>query len=210
MDRLHARHVRMRVMAFRRATREDIPAILDMQAANFIDSLEDAKRRDGFLSVKFTGQQLEEMTSQVGIIVAAVEGGLAGYLCASSCEFNRPFPLLAAMMQQFDAIDYRGRSLVASRVFIYGPVCIDRSYRGQGLLRGLYETLLQEVAGRYDIGVAFVADDNPHSLRVHVDGLGMARVGEFVFSGKPYHILAFHVRSKNENGAASKSFAEDV
>lgn len=195
-------------MELRRAKREDIPAILDVQAANFIGNLEDAERREGFLSVKFTRRQLDEMVNHVGIIVAADEGRLAGYLCASPCEFNRPFPLLAAMMQQFDAIDYRGRSLVASRVFIYGPVCIGRSYRGQGLLRGLYETLQEEVVGQYDIGVAFVADDNPHSLRAHVDGLGMAHVGEFAFSGKQYHILAFDVRSGNGHGAASKPAAE--
>ena len=195
-------------MEFRRATREDIPAILDVQAANFIGNLEEVERQDGFLSVKFTSKQLEEMMGHVGIIIAAVGDRQAGYLCASSCEFNRPFPLLDAMMRQFDGIDYRGRSLASSRAFIYGPVCIDRSYRGRGLLRGLYDTLQQEVVGRYDIGVAFVADDNPHSLRAHVDGLGMARVGGFVFSGKPYHILAFHVRSENGNGAASKPVSE--
>ncbi|NGZ08421.1 MAG: GNAT family N-acetyltransferase [Nitrospira sp. LK70] len=180
-------------MEFRRAKLEDIPAILDVQAANFIGNLEDTERRDGFLSVKFTRQQLEEMTGDVGIIVAAIGGSLAGFLCASSCEFNRPFPLLAAMMQRFNAIDYQGRSLASSRVFIYGPVCIERAYRGRGLLRRLYETLQREVAGRYDIGVAFVAEDNPHSLRVHLDGLGMAHVGEFALSGKQYHILAFDV-----------------
>ncbi|MDF0676998.1 MAG: GNAT family N-acetyltransferase [Nitrospira sp.] len=170
-------------MEFRRAKLEDITAILDVQAANFIGNLEDAERWDGFLSVQFTREQFEEMASDVGIIVAAIEGHLVGYLCASSCEFNRPFPLLAAMMRQFDAIDYHARSLVSSRVFIYGPVCIDRSYRGRGLLRGLYETLQREVAGRYNTGVAFVADDNPHSLHVHVNGVGMAHVGEFAFWG---------------------------
>ncbi|MDF0668296.1 MAG: GNAT family N-acetyltransferase [Nitrospira sp.] len=197
-------------MELRRAKLEDIPAILDVQAANFIGNLKDAERRDGFLSVKFTRQQLEEMTGDVGIIIAAIEGRLVGYLCASSCKLNRPFPLLAAMMQRFDAIDHHGRSLASSRVFIYGPVCIDRAYRGRGLLRGLYETLQREVAGRYDIGVAFVAEDNPHSLHVHVDGFGMAHVGEFVLSGKQYHILAFDVRSEDGNVAASKPSAEDA
>lgn len=194
-------------MEFRRAAREDIPAILDVQAANFIGNLGDAERQDGFLSVMFTAKQLEEMAGHVGIIVAVGGSRLAGYLCASSCEFNRLFPLLAAMMQRFDGIDYRGRPLASSHVFIYGPVCIDQSYRGRGLLRGLYETLQREVVGRYDIGVAFVAHDNPHSLRVHVDGLGMAHVGEFDFSGKQYHILAFDVRS---DGAASKPDAEKI
>lgn len=195
-------------MEFRRAKPEDITAILDVQAANFIGSLEDTERRDGFLSMQFTREQFQEMASHVGIVVAVTGDRLAGYLCASSCEFNRPFPLLAAMMQRFDAIDYRDRSLASSRVFIYGPVCIDRAYRGRGLLRRLYETLRREVSGRYDIGVGFVADDNPHSLHAHADGLGMAHVGEFIFSEKGYHILAFDVRFGNGNGAASTSGAE--
>ena len=180
-------------MTFRRAVLEDVPAILAVQAANFVGNLNDAERQDGFLSVEFTCEQLEEMADNVGIVVASDGARLAGYLCASSCEFNRPFPRLAAMMQQLDGIDYGGRPLASARLFIYGPVCIDRPYRGCGLLRGLYTTLKSEVARRYNVGVAFVAYDNPHSLRAHVVGLGMDLVGEFIFSGKRHHILAFAV-----------------
>jgi len=180
-------------MKFRRAVLEDVPAILAVQAANFVGNLDDTERNDGFLSVEFTHKQLEEIADNVGIVVACDGARLAGYLCASSCEFNRPFPLLAAMMQQLEHMDYGGRPLAASRLFIYGPVCIDRPYRGCGLLRGLYNRLKSEVARRYNVGVAFVAYDNPHSLRAHVIGLGMDLVGEFVFSGKRYHILAFAV-----------------
>jgi hypothetical protein len=192
---------RQMVMKFRRATSEDFSAILEVQAANFIGNLNDAARQNGFLSVEFTREQIEEMADHVGIIVARDETGVAGYLCASACEFNRSFPLIADMMQQFNRIDYRGRSLTSYRVFIYGPVCIDRPYRGQGLLRGLYETLKQEVAGPYDVGVAFVAEDNPHSFRAHVDGLGMDRVGEFLFDAKRYHILAFGVCTERHRQA---------
>jgi acetyltransferase (GNAT) family protein len=130
-----------------------------------------------------------------GHIVASEGGRLAGYLCASSCAFNRQFPLLACMMEQFDGIMFRGRPLASARLFIYGPVCIDRPYRGRGLLRGLYEALRKEVAGRFEVGVAFVADENPHSLRAHVNRLGMDHVGDFNFAGKDYHILAFQVRN---------------
>jgi hypothetical protein len=47
-----------------------------------------------------------------------MESGLAGYLCASACKFNRHFPLLTAMMQQFDGIDYGGWLLASFRAFI--------------------------------------------------------------------------------------------
>ncbi|MEK6801492.1 MAG: hypothetical protein AABZ34_02330 [Nitrospirota bacterium] len=76
---------------------------------------------------------------------------------------------------------------------------ISQPSRGRGLLRGLYEALHKEVAGRYDVGVAFVTDDNPPSLRAHVDGLGMDRVGALVFSEKRQHILAFLVSAPSAN-----------
>lgn len=55
------------------------------------------------------------------------------------------------------------------------------------------------VAGRYDVGVAFVADDNPLSLRTRVDRLGMDRVGALVFSEELCHILAVHVSAPGAN-----------
>ena len=51
----------------------------------------------------------------------------------------------------------------------------------------------REVAGRFEVGVAFVARNNPHSLKAHVAGLGMAEVGEFEVKGSVYVILAFKV-----------------
>jgi len=180
-------------MEFRRATSNDIPAVLEIQAANFIDNLKPLERQNGFLSVEFPRTQLEATAEELGIIVAIDHGRVVGYLCASSCAFNRQFTLLARMMEQFDRITFRGRPLASSRLFIYGPVCIDRVYRGRGVLRGLYEALCKEVAGRFDVGVAFVADENPHSLRAHINSLRMDHVGNFTFAGKDYHILAFEV-----------------
>src|SRR6266545_2342785 len=77
--------------------------------------------------------------------------------------------------------------------YIYGPVCIDRNYRGRGLLRGLFEAQKKELAGQFEIGVAFVSRSNPHSLTAHVDGLGMAEVGDFECRGNIYATLVFRV-----------------
>jgi len=73
--------------------------------------------------------------------------------------------------------------------FFYGPVCIDSRHRGGGLLRKLYYALLHEVAGIYEIGVAFVAEDNQNSLRAHVNRLNMEVVGDFEFRGRRNYLL---------------------
>lgn len=180
-------------MEFRRARPEDFSAILRLQAANLIGNLKPEDRLDGFLSAEFSRQQIAEMASEIALLVASDQAQVFGYLCTYSCNYGKQFPILAAMVQSFDRVLYQGMPLSSYNSFIYGPVCIDKSYRGRGLLRGLYEMLLREVAGKYEVGTAFVSKDNPHSLAVHVKGLGMSVTGEFEFHDRSYDILAFSI-----------------
>ena len=180
-------------MLYRRVTEADYPGILSLQEANLFDNLPPADRDSGFLSARFSREQFARMDADVGVLVAADAAHIAGYLCASGIEFNRQFPILAAMIERFGETKFQERLLTERRILIYGPVCVARAYRGRGVLRGLYEALQREAAVRFDSGAAFVAQDNARSLAAHIDGLGMSNVGEFVFKDKRYCILAFAV-----------------
>jgi L-amino acid N-acyltransferase YncA len=180
---------------FRRARAEDFSAILELQAANLRGNLSPEDQLEGFLSAEFTRQQLAEMSSGIALLVASEKDQVCGYLCAYSSDYGKKFPILATMIESFGRVHYDGKPLSSYHAFVYGPVCVEKSYRGRGLLRGLYECLLREVAGGYDVGVAFVSKDNPHSLAAHVNGLGMSIAGEFEFRGRTYDILAFSVAS---------------
>lgn len=182
------------MMEFRRATGKDVSAILELQAANLLANLDAKGRQDGFLSAEFTSEQIEEMITDVAVIAASERGSIFGFLCAARCEHATQFPLVAAMIQRFSAVQFQGRPLSAQHAFIYGPVCIDRTQRGQGLLTGLYQTLVKTVEGRFDVGVALIAKENPRSFRAHVRKLGMLPVGEFDFAGHRFDILAFSVK----------------
>ncbi len=180
-------------MRYRPISPADLPSVLALQEANLFANLTEEQRQDGFLSAAFTEHQFQQMAREVAVFVADDGDEICAYLCASSVAFNRQFPLLAAMIATFDRIDFLGRTLTSQRTFICGPVCVARSHRGRGLLRGLYDALRRETAGRYDAGVGFVAKDNRRSLAAHTDGLGMTIAGDFAFSGKQYWTLAFHV-----------------
>ena len=91
---------------------------------------------------------------------------------------------------------FDGRPLRSYRSYVYGAVCIRRDYRRRGLLRGLYEAQKQDLAGQFDIGVAFVSRSNPHSLDAHIAGLGMTEVGNFELMRNVYVILAFRLPPK--------------
>lgn len=180
-------------MHYRPAVPGDLPALLALQEANLTSNLSEEARKDGFLSAAFTAAHFETMATEVAVMVADAAGEIRGYVCAGSLTFHGQFPLLAAMIACFERVSFLGRPLAAQRAFVYGPACVARSHRGTGVLRGLYEALRREVAGRYDAGVAFVAKDNTRSLGAHANGLGMTIAGDFAFDGTLYWILAFHV-----------------
>lgn len=183
-------------MEFRRLHHSDLAAVLEVQEANLFENLSPSARQDGFLSARFSGDEFAQMNTDVSVMVAAEADRIGGYLCASSVELNRRLPLLAAMIACYPDLRFRDRLLSEQASFVYGPVCVDRKFRGRGVLRGLYQALLRQLAGRFDTGAAFIAQDNPRSLAAHVDGLGMHNVGEFEFKQRHYWIVAFPVPVK--------------
>jgi hypothetical protein len=178
-------------MKHRRLQPSDIPAVLALQEANLLGKVGPAP--GGFLSARLGAEQFLGIAQDLAVIVAAADAEIAGYLCAAHEEPSRCIPILAAMLDQLPRLSFLGRPLGAQRTFVYGPVCVDARWRGQGVLRGMYDALRREIAGDFDAGVLFVAKDNPHSLHVHADGLGMTLVGDFAFDRRSYWILAFPV-----------------
>jgi hypothetical protein len=183
----------MSSITFKRAARAEYPAILRLQSANHIANISLDERKEGFLSAEFTAEQVAAIAEDLGTMLAIVENKVAGFVCAFRGEFNHGSPVLATMLDCYDHVQFEGKPLSSFNSYIYGPVCIDRDYRRRGLLRGLYEAQKKDLAGRFEIGVAFVSRSNPRSLHAHVAGLGMTEVADFEFQGNTYVILAFRL-----------------
>ncbi len=178
---------------YRRALPQDYSAIVRLNAANFIANLAADERADGFLSALFTLEQTAAMAEDLGTTVAIVDGALAGFLCAFGNDFDHGSPVVAKMLASYDRMRFEGKLLSSYNTYAYGPVCIDREYRRRGLLRGLYQAQTQELAGKFEVGVALIARNNPHSLQAHVAGLGMTEVGDFEVNGNTFATVAFRV-----------------
>jgi hypothetical protein len=181
-------------MEIRRACPGDYAEVIDLQATNFLFNLAAEDREGGFLSAQFTLPQFVAMADDLGVLVAKDADHVVGYVCAHRIDLPRLPPLVDAMVRCCRAASYQGALLAHARLFVYGPVCIARAHRGRGVLRELYRAVLAEMAGRFEVGVTLVSDDNPHSLQAHVEGLGMDDVARFEHGGRLYHLLAFAVR----------------
>ncbi len=189
--------VKLIMVIYRKANPQDIPMILELQKRNLLKNLEPHEQQDGFLSIEYSADRLEHLNQELGIFIAQEDDGLAGYLIAQPMDFAIQSPLIATMVKRFPAAQYNGRPLSGYKAFIYGPVCIDKESRGQGVLEGLYDILLKTLQG-YDVGVAFVSERNPRSLYAHRDKLGMKVVDEFEFNGQRYNTLCLVLENQEQ------------
>lgn len=125
--------------------------------------------------------------------VAFHRGELAGFVVNSRLAPAQYPPLVQAICAQLPGLTYRQRALADYRWFFYGPVLVRPDYRGQGLLSQLFAANRAELTGRFDLGIAFIAEENAASLHVHTHKLGLAVVGRLDFQGAAYALLVFPV-----------------
>ena len=133
----------------------DLPEIMRIQDANCISNLSQEQRADGFLSVAFSASQFVAMHREIPVVVADCGHHLGGFMCGCTLASGARVPLLGRMISLFPQTLYKGRPLDQYTAFIYGPVCVDRAYRGKGVIEGLFGAFLAQLAGRYDVGALF-------------------------------------------------------
>ncbi|MBS2001393.1 MAG: GNAT family N-acetyltransferase [Cyanobacteria bacterium SZAS LIN-5] len=167
----------------------DFEQVVTLQKANSLAVLPEDARGDGFLSSDFTAEQFEQMAKSVALIVALDAGQVIGFVCASTPEFNRNVPVPAAMMQRFPRIKIGSRRLNEVSSFISGPVCVEKSYRGQGVFEALYNKLFDATATDFDVALAFIATSNPRSVKAH-GKVGMDVIDRFDVAGREFYIVA--------------------
>ena len=186
-------------MEFRPFRETDLPEMGRIQNDNLIWNLSASDQRDGFLSVEFTDKQILGMHQSVPVIVAEQGGSLVGFLMGTTVESSREIPILKRMMEYYESIRFRSKPLAEYSSYVYGPVCVERSARGQGVLEGLFRVCLEQLAGRFELGVLFIAHDNLRSLAAHRRKLGMELVGEFEFNEKMFYVLVFRIPESTAN-----------
>lgn len=179
-------------MIYRNATLEDIPAVYKLQQKYHISTIEEADKKDGFVTTLFDEEQLTELIQKEGGLAIAVEGDeLAGYAMAASWEYWSQWPLFQHMIKDLNNTTYRGEILSTENSYQYGPICIDAKYRGTEVLPGLFDFSRQQMNKRYPILITFINQINGRSLKAHRDKLGLDVIKPFEFNNNQYYELGY-------------------
>jgi hypothetical protein len=177
---------------FKIAELSDIEATLKLHYKYQVDSIEEEDKKDGFVTTPFTSEQLTALINEEqGLFIAKENGEVLAYAMAASWHFWSVWPMFAHMIKELPKLKYLGQSLTTDNSYQYGPICVDKSVRGSGILEKVFDFAREEMAKRYPILVTFINKANPRSYEAHKRKLGLEVIHEFEYNNNSYYELVY-------------------
>jgi len=184
-------------MIYRNAAIKDIPAISELQKKYHIATISEEDKPDGFVTTLFTEEQFRELIEQENGIAVACDGDkIAAYAMAASWEYWSKWPIFQYMIEDLPNIEYIGQILSVKNSYQYGPICIDKNYRGTEVLPKIFDFSRIQMKNRYPILITFINHTNSRSYRAHTKKLGLDVIKSFVFNNNNYYELGYDTSKK--------------
>ncbi len=179
-------HVELQV-----ATLEHVDEILTLHYRYQVDSIHEDDKKDGFITTAFTQEHLRKLIEdEQGLFVAMEDNRIVAYAMAASWQFWSQWPMFAFMIKDLPNVDFQAYTLSVDNSYQYGPVCVDKSVRGQGVFEKVFHFALHKMSARYPVLVTFINKMNPRSFEAHTRKVNLHIVKEFEFNNNQYYELA--------------------
>jgi ribosomal protein S18 acetylase RimI-like enzyme len=156
-------------MKFERASSdESIRQILNLQKRNLKKHLSDAeKESQGFLTAEHTFEQLKKINDAEPSLIITDNGIVVAYAIAMLENAANDMPVFDDLFNTVASLTYKNLPMTSYKYIFVGQLCIDKNYRGQGLVEKLYAYYKEELKPKYQFAVTDINEHNPRSLKAH-------------------------------------------
>ena len=179
-------------MEYKIAQIKDIEKVLELHFKYQIDSIKQEDKKDGFITTAFTKEQMIDLiTLEQGLFIAIENEKIVAYVMSASWKFWSRWPMFAFMMEDLPNLEYLGQKLSVQNSYQYGPVCVDKEYRGSGVLEKIFDFARENMAKRFPILVTFINKINPRSYEAHTKKLKLEVIKEFTYNNNNYYELVY-------------------
>lgn len=170
---------------------EDIQGILILQELYLVSNLSEEEKKSGFVTTPFSVEQLTQVINNEGLFIAKDNSKIIAYIFAESWDFFRQWPIFEHMISVFPKLSFLDFEINSITSFQYGPICIDKKYRGEGLINSLFEFMRINVVKKYPLSLTFINKTNIPSYKAHTKKLKWTVIADFEFNNNDYFILAY-------------------
>jgi len=169
----------------------DIEGVLDLQKLYLVSNLTEEEKKSGFVTTPFSVEQLTYVINNEGLFVAKDNIKIIAYVFTESWNFFSQYPIFEYMISLFPKLTFLDFEINTITSFQYGPICIDKKYRGHGLINLLFEFMRLHIVKRYPLSLTFINKINLPSYKAHTEKLKWTVIGEFQFNDNDYYILGY-------------------
>jgi len=149
-------------------TRADLLGIIALQKENLRANLTGKEiSNEGFVTVVHTVDDLENMNNFEQHVIAREGEKVIAYLLAMTEKSKNDLPVLIPMFELFEKLMYRGKFVSDHKYIVVGQVCVDKHYRGTGILDRCYQEFRKIFKEKYDFGITEIAAVNHRSINAH-------------------------------------------
>jgi ribosomal protein S18 acetylase RimI-like enzyme len=149
-------------------TDKELSEILGLQKSNLPQNLTDAEiKSQGFVTVSHTFNDLKKLNDYEQHLIIKDGDKIAGYLLAMTQHSKHDIAILIPMFEVFDKTEYKNKLISSYNYIVVGQVCIDKDYRGRGLLDKAYEAYKNHFKEKYDFAITEIATSNTRSINAH-------------------------------------------
>jgi hypothetical protein len=170
---------------------EDIDGVMALQEQYLVSNLSEEEKKYGFVTTPFSIEQLTYVIKNEGLFIAKDNQKIIAYIFAESWDFFSQYPIFEYMISLFPKLEFLDFEINSTTSFQYGPICIDKKYRGKGLITLLFEFMRIHIVKRYPLSLTFINKTNVPSLKAHNEKLKWTVIAEFEFNNNDYYILAY-------------------
>ena len=177
------------------STTEELQGILELQEQNLSDFIsEKEKESQGFVTLKHNFDILKRMNDCCPHCIVKSNNKVVGYALSMLQDFKSDIPLLTPMFIEIDKTlkeQYLDINYIAM-----GQVCIDKSQRGKGVFRGLYNYMAEQLKGKFDAIITEVDTKNMRSSNAH-KAIGFNVIKNYKSNNQLWEVILFIFKIKN-------------
>ncbi|MEP7109466.1 MAG: GNAT family N-acetyltransferase [Ferruginibacter sp.] len=164
-------------------SKADLSGIIELQKTNLAANLtREEISCQGFVTVVHSFPVLKKMNDIEQHIICKDKEKVIAYLLAMTAKSKNDIPVLLPMFETFDKIVYKGKPVSSYNYMVVGQVCVDKNYRGQGILDKCYDMYKSSFKDRYDFAITEIAGSNLRSINAH-KRIGFSEVKKYTISG---------------------------
>ena len=173
-------------------TRGELLQILQLQEANFSSNVSTEERiQEGFVTVQHDFDLLQSMNNKCNHIIAVYNNKVIGYALCMHKEFQNEIELLVPMFTEIDISIKKGTTYI-----VMGQICIDKKFRKQGIFRGIYTFMKQQLHLQFSMVITEVDDSNTRSLNAHFS-IGFKHLKTYTSNKHDWQLISWNWAQKN-------------